>query len=800
MISAQTYLQHLQQALPRFAQHPPNPNQQSCILHSPTQPLMIVAGPGSGKTTVLALRALRHVFVDSILPEEIVVTTFTRKAANELRSRLLEWGTALQDHLLQNGSLNAATQAALQNIDINRFVTGTLDSICEDVVTTLRDPGAPVPVVVETFVSNNWLLREGMFPVRAHQNPQLDNYLRNFTFEGDPPRNMGERIDVCRSLADRFIHDFVDMASFAGVPTDAQARVDIQTMFTSYEQFMGANNRLDFARLESQFLASLRNGGYQRFTNAVRVLLVDEYQDTNFLQEEIYFEIIRRTNASLTIVGDDDQSLYRFRGATVELFRDFGARFQAALPTQQPPHRIDLADNYRSTPEIVGFFNSYITNDPGFAPARVQPLKPAINPVLPSNGIPILGMFRPDRGTLADDLTAFLVDVFRGNGRQIPGTQTLLRADSNGGDFGDAVFLGHTVNELGAAWGNNPPPPRLPLLLRQRLAAQGIGVFNPRGQQLRDILVVQQLLGLLLECIDPPPAPGQPGAQESQMLLRAEPQRYFQHWRQAARTLIASNPQPSAPHTLQQFVGSWQARASQTAAAWPNEWPILELCFKLITWIPFLRNDPEGQVHLEAVARCFAEGATFSPYRATILYGQNQHDDRSVHAAVRDLFVPIAERSVDVDEDIMPSVPRNRLTFMTIHQSKGLEYPLVIVDVSSDFKTNHAKQKFKRFPESPSNVTRMEDELAAHSPIGPLRMTRTALERTFEDLIRLYYVAYSRAQSALLLVGLDKCIQYSSNIKHVATFWRADETWAWIGAFAGRRRPGLANRHPLELI
>ena len=72
---------------------PLNHNQEVCIIHPTKTPLMIVAGPGSGKTTVLVLRALRLVFVDGFRPEEILITTFTRKAAAEIRARLIEWGS-----------------------------------------------------------------------------------------------------------------------------------------------------------------------------------------------------------------------------------------------------------------------------------------------------------------------------------------------------------------------------------------------------------------------------------------------------------------------------------------------------------------------------------------------------------------------------------------------------------------------------------------------------------------------------------------------------------------------------------
>jgi DNA helicase-2/ATP-dependent DNA helicase PcrA len=146
---------------------------------------------------------------------------------------------------------------------------------------------------------------------------------------------------------------------------------------------------------------------------------------------------------------------------------------------------------------------------------------------------------------------------------------------------------------------------------------------------------------------------------------------------------------------------------------------------------------------------------------------------------VSDLLSPIAEKMIEIDEDLLFAVPRNRLSIMTIHQSKGLEYPLVIVDVGSEFKTNHAKQAFRRFPRDPSNTVLMESALAPYTAVGNVRTLRSDLDRTFDDLMRLYYVAYSRAQVALLLVGLTKSIEYRTTVQNIATFWTRDGNWAW---------------------
>lgn len=811
MIPLNDFIALVRAAIQRLQQHPPNPRQEACVLADPATPLMIVAGPGSGKTTVLVLRALRLVFVDGLLPENILITTFTRKAADEIRSRLIEWGMAIVEHLRQNppNPTPAGFAQWLDNIDINRFITGTLDSICEDTLTTFRNPGDAPPVLVEGFVGNALLAREGMFPSGSYSpaaqgtDPQLAAYLAPFTRDGQAPSNFGEAISVCRTVVDRLIQDRVDVTSFVNGAPNTQGRQVVVNSLNAYRVYMAQTNRMDFAGLEEVFLQRLTQNRLHRFTTTIRAVLVDEYQDTNPLQEEIYFQLVRQTRAFFSVVGDDDQSLYRFRGATVELFCNLPTRLAAAIPTL-PASRVEpLVDNYRSTPEIVAFFNNFVAADPAFAAARVQPPKPQIVARLPSNNLPVLGLFRPDVQTLARDLATFLGDVFRGPGRTINanGQNEVIIRHPQGGDAADAVLLAHTVNEFGSRWGTNPPRTRLPRLLRQELATRNIGVFNPRGQALRDIPEVQRLLGMVLLCIDPP-SPGNPdGVQQAAARLRRDARDYLTQWRRAAEAFVATNPAPNAPRPLSGFINGWQIRQNQTAAGapWPPEWPVLELCYKLMTWMPFFQDDPEGQVYLEAISRCIAQAATFSSYRSTIIHGQAAHDQRSVMRAIMDIMVPLAENDVEVDEEIMPHVPRNRLPIMTIHQAKGLEFPLVIVDVASDFTRNQHNQRFRRFPDTPSSTQNLEDDMAPHSPIGPLRTARPALSRSFDDLMRLYYVAYSRPQSALLLVGVDRCLSYNSSIRHVATSWRSNGTWAWQTPVGGQA-PAVVNNHPLELI
>ncbi len=770
-----------------------NPEQTRCVTASSASPLLIIAGPGTGKTTVMVLRALRHLLVDGIPPEGIVITTFTKKAAQEVRTRWLDWGLPLLEAAQRHPSLQAAgDQAWLERVDLNHCVTGTLDSICEDILGELRPAGTVPPVLVEGYPANQMLLRARLQDNYYNNKLALDSHLARYTFDNEPPWTLADVIKVTRPIVDRLVHDQVDLGAYRNSVPDTIAKSLLADAHEAYRTQLDSRSQLDFALLEQEFLSRMQQGLLDEAVTSWKALLVDEYQDTNPLQEAIYFEAVRRSGAALSVVGDDDQSLYRFRGATVELFTQFVARLQGA--TQLAAVTEFLTLNYRSTPEIVAFFNEFLDTDPAFAHARIHPPKPAIAASRGPSGLPVLGMFRQDSDELARDLAELLSDVFRNGGRQIDlggGRSERLVCAQPGGDFGDAVFLSHSVQEYTRPFRGNPPKERLPLRLRRELAGRGVRVFNPRGQALADQPSVCILLGLILECLDRSTAAAPQGVLTPQMALTNAVRNKLTDWRAAAAAFIATNP---APGSLRGFIDAWHTRTSQTADAWPDDWPLLELCFKLMAWMPDFRADPEHQVWLEAISRSIAQARLFSPYGGTIR-DRPPHDERSRGSIIRDVLRPIADGLVDVDEELIPSVPRDRLSLMTIHQAKGLEFPLVIVDVSSAFATNHRTTAAFRFPNAPSNVACLEDDLAPFTGVGRARMARSALDRTFDDLVRLYYVAYSRPQTALLLVGHEKSIATASTVKTVATGWRRDGSWSWHNTC--RRPPTFANNLPL---
>ena len=783
MIESDDFIRLVDRTLNRNLSDPSNEVQHEAVTQPVQSILHIVAGPGSGKTTVLVLRALYLVLVEDTLPDNILLTTFTRRAARELRSRWLDWGQKLLTVL--------DTDHDLSRIDLNRCTIDTLDSTIHGLLSDFREAGLAPPDVADETASR-LIFKRKFFQARYYQDQDLLNgLLSRYTFEGQAPHNQGTALRVTKTLVERLVQDRVDLQSYR---SEGDAEDAIVEMLNSYQQEANETNTFDYALLQEHFLSRLRNGTLGAWTNQLDALLIDEYQDTNPLQEAIYFSIIEASQPSVTVVGDDDQAMYRFRGGSVELFTDFASRCSEA--TGRSVSRIDMVRNFRSRPEIVTFVNRHISLDPEFQDARVQPPKPPIVPIRESKDIPVLGMFRSDEETLASDLSDLLQEFLTQRSLRL-GNSDLEVSLPDEGDLGDFVFLGHSVSEVAYARYNSELAVRFPGILREQMDLRGMQIFNPRGQALRVIESVSILLGLVLHAIDPN------GTTANGMRLTNEASYFLGQWRDSAREFLDTRP-ALVSNRIEPFIRGWQkVSRGHTADGSLSEFPVLELIFTLMSFLPDFQRDPEHQVWLEAITRVVAGSSQASPYGMRLLQNVNRRDHgehvkRSRESLIRDALVPIAEDEMEVDEDIMPSVPRDRLQLMTIHQAKGLEFPLVIVDVGTRFKINHAKQRFRRFPDIQSNVVTAEDDLEPHLE-GPLRGHRSGIDRTFDDLVRLFYVAYSRAQCALLLIGNERQLRYRTSVKNVALGWSRDSRWTWQQPYESRQPPVMVDPPFLEI-
>ena len=793
-----------------------NKDQKEAILSEPDKSLFIVAGPGSGKTTVMVLKILKYIFVDDINPSNIIATTFTRKAADELYSRILGWGDEIKNHLIDenDGSFEAAEKIVkIERIDFNQINIGTTDSIAEQLLRDNKKPGENQPIVIEEFVANSAMIKI-LIENERYLNKSLVEYLKELSGKTklEEPSKMSE---ILMEVKNRIYYDQVDFDElYNKTPADSGFRLALDCI-REYENTLKKRNTIDFAMLESAFLEKLKNDELELFLDDIEIVLIDEYQDTNLIQEDIYFTIAEsalKNNGNITVVGDDDQSLYRFRGATVDLFTNYERRAKDRLGIDVK--EINLKTNYRSTDNIIEHCNQFAEIDKEYQKARVENKPRIIAPDFERDKMPVLGMFRNNPEMLAQDLSR-LIDNLVNNGeseikvlkvlddeyyRKVNGTVDIaklqqinseavkagknvekirLTLDTDYGSASDIAILSFSPKEI--QHGNRSFLHHLRKNLKR--LRNPIEMFNPRGIDLQEIDTVGIFCGLILECIDP-----EGSIQNSDKTIPNLAKRNMLRWRMKAKDFIKQNPEPNEPISLNEFVTRWQLRRPYPEknidgndAVWPKSASLMELAYKLTTWIEDLQEDVEGVVYLEAITKSITQTGFFNDYHSNISFKNPNQERESVLEAIWNIFIPLSTGGVSIDESLLETLPDDRINVLSIHQSKGLEFPLVIVDVGSKFKRNDIRTQRLRFPKSLSDNITIEDSIRQYSSLGISE--RSEKDRSFDDLTRLYFVAFSRAESVLILIGLNSAIEGYINkkqhfdIPNIALGWSRDEKY-----------------------
>ena len=781
-----------------------NHDQQEAILSKANEGLFIVAGPGSGKTTVIVLKILKYIFVDDIKPNEILATTFTRKAADELYSRILGWGDEIKNYLIDNAGDDFDMLVAINRIDFNQLTIGTTDSIAQELLRVHKEPGTNQEVVIEEFVAKFAMVKI-LLKDNRYLDENLQGYLKSFTTK-DKLKEASQMSEILLQFKNRMYFDQIDFDEFyANVGEGGGARIALDCI-KEYEEELKSRNIIDFTMLESKFLDSLRSGKMDIFLDDLKIILIDEYQDTNLIQEEIYFTMAQSAIAnggSISVVGDDDQSLYRFRGATVDLFTNFKSRVREKLGIEVK--EINLRTNYRSSRNIINHCNQFVELDGEYQHARVEDKPKIIAPDLEKYNMPILGLFRNNLQMLSKDLSKLVSDLINNGETTLKVNRVIddeyfkrlercrtpeelkqlkkdsaekardidnisIKLDEEEGSASDMALLTFSPKEMKS--GTHTLNGHLRNQLKR--LRKPIEVFNPRGRDLQEIKEVAIFCGLMLECIDP-----ESKIQNSDKQIPNLGKRNMQRWRYEAREYIKLNPEPHNPFDLNTFVIDWQRRNPRGYEKWPNRANLMELAYKLVTWLDFLQEDAEGVVYLEAITQSITQTGFFNKYSANIMFTSPEEEKASILEAIWNIFLPIATGDVAIDEALLETLPANRLNIMSIHQSKGLEFPLVIVDVGSKFKNNDVRTQNLRFPKKEPGYTVMEESIRKYSELG--EDERSEKDKSFDDLTRLYFVAFSRAEHILILVGLNKAIDgYSYKQKHksipnVALGWSRDE-------------------------
>ncbi|MFD5868008.1 DNA helicase PcrA [Corynebacterium sp. NPDC060344] len=301
-----------------------NPQQRAAVLHA-GRPLLIVAGAGSGKTAVLTRRIAHLIGARGVHPGQILAITFTNKAAAEMRERV----------------------ASLVGPTAQRMWVATFHSTC---VRILRMQHALVPGLNSNFSIYDaddsrrllsMIARDMDLDVKKFTGRVLSNRISNLKNELIGPDRAASDAEATRNPFDEVV-----------------ARV-----FREYQVRLRAANALDFDDLIGETVRIFREHPdvAEYYRRRFRHVLVDEYQDTNHAQYALVSALVGKPGgevppSELCVVGDSDQSIYAFRGATIRNIEEFEEDYPDA-------ESILLEQNYRSTQTILSAANALIARN-----------------------------------------------------------------------------------------------------------------------------------------------------------------------------------------------------------------------------------------------------------------------------------------------------------------------------------------------------------------------------------------------------------------------------------------------------
>jgi DNA helicase-2/ATP-dependent DNA helicase PcrA len=330
----------------------PNEGQRDAIF-SIDGPLFLMAGPGSGKTRVLLWRTINLIVFNNVPPEKIFLSTFTEKASKQLSEGL-------------QAILGTATNITKMPYDISNMYIGTLHSLCQRIVGDRRfvvdRSRMQVPSLMDEldqyfFINSPYFWGKVREILHLEDDESFRLEIKQY-FEN----RSAARHDSAKSLIsifNRFSEENLspDLIEQQATNETDTTLIKVAKLYRWYAEELASKKQMDFALLQQRALNVLEKS--EHTINEFEHVVIDEYQDTNRIQEQVIFRLAKG-HKNVCVVGDDDQALYRFRGATVENFVQFPERCNKYL--QKEPKKIKLNINYRSQKQIVNTYTSFINH------------------------------------------------------------------------------------------------------------------------------------------------------------------------------------------------------------------------------------------------------------------------------------------------------------------------------------------------------------------------------------------------------------------------------------------------------
>ena len=595
-----------------------NPQQRRAVLHDGA-PLLIVAGAGSGKTAVLTRRIAHLLAARDVGSGQVLAITFTNKAAAEMRERV----------------------AQLVGPRARTMWVSTFHSTC---VRILRNQASLLAG------------RNSNFSIY-----DADDSRRLLLMIG---RDMG--IDVKRYSPRLLANSISNLKNELITPEQARASLEpgaddlariVADVYVEYQRRLQAANALDFDDLIGETVAVLQNYPEiaQYYRRRFRHILVDEYQDTNHAQYVLVRELVGVgapdtdvvPPAELCVVGDADQSIYAFRGATIRNIEDFERDFPSATT-------ILLEQNYRSTQNILSAANAVIARNTGRREKRLWTDAGA--------GEPIIG---------------YVADNEHDEARFVAGE---IEALADGGDY--------TYNDVAVFYRTNNSSRALEeIFIRAGISYKVVGgVRFYERKEIRDIVAYLRVLD-------------NPGDTVSLRRILNTPRRGIGDRAEACVAVYAENTGCNFAEALAAAaagkVSMLNSRSEKAIAGFVSLLDdlrglldaelgdLVEAVLDRTGYRTELEssNDPQDLARLDNLNELVSVAHEFSIDRANAeALGSDLDEPEDEDVSRPGLLAEFLERvSLVADSDELPEHDAGVVTLMTLHTAKGLEFPVVFV-------------------------------------------------------------------------------------------------------------------------
>lgn len=652
---------------------------QKKAIHTVNGPVLITAGPGTGKTFTLVKRAVYLIQECGVEPEQILMTTFTEKAAKELLTRI-------------------TNELAERNISVNvsEMYIGTFHSLCLRIIkehlefTRLKRNYR----LLDTF-DQKYLVFRNIYKFNAIDG--IDDLLS----KGGAWKHSDEICNYVNHLSE-------EMVDVDGLQIDDNPEIrTLGRMLAIYQGLLEKGNLIDFSTIQTECFRLLTENEeiLEELQDNLRYLMIDEYQDTNYIQEQIVF-LLGAKHHNICVVGDDDQGLYRFRGATIRNILEFPYKFE-----YEDCKIVPLVINYRSNSDIVDFYNEWMSTTSGAKfkfnwdnyryDKRIEPHKKTeINSptVVKLNS-------EDDENEWHEKILSFIKK---------------LKESDKLSDYNQLAFLFSSVKHQRVT------------RLANFLEKKGINVYSPRSDMFFKRDEIKLTLGCLMLMF-----PRYVKGLENQeyKFLQVEHYSYYRDCILAANAFVTKPENKELKQFIRQYGKTHAGLTGTTDYAYSG---LLYMLFRFKPFSDILDTDMSvGVVDIRPTRNLALLTQIIGKFeylhRVDVFNGSyiNRNTELLFNLYLKLLY----DGGISEYEDEAEYAPSGCVSFLTIHQSKGMEFPIVFVDSLS----NIPRKTYKDL------MTEVEEKYFHRPAFEPYEQTK------YFDFWRLYYTAFSRAQDLLLL-------------------------------------------------